>query len=1041
MPMRVVVCLGLLLSVSLRAQDRVASLDLPARDEVRVIVELRDEPSPRLAATAARPRALGRLRADVERTGARVRHEFSIVLSGLSATVRPDELEAIRALPNVARVVETRRVRATLASSVAATGADRVWQSYGTRGAGTVVAVIDTGIDMQHEAFGQRIIGGWDFINGDADADDDNGHGTHVAGIVAANGGGLVGVAPDAKLLAYKVLDHNGSGDSSDLIAAIERALDPNGDGDLSDRADVINMSLSGPGPEDDPLVTAVDRAVAAGSVVVVSAGNTGRYYDMGIPSAAPAAITVGAIGRDNALAPFSTRGPTKELLTAKPEIVAQGVDIVSAKRDGGTIAATGTSMAAPHVAGVAALLRAIRPEATPAEIKAAMVSTAVPVADDVMAAGAGRLDAHAAAQQSVFPWPAVVSFGRTSGVPAQWTATATVSLTNRSAQARTFTVTKTTGERSGVAITVSPASVRLAPGETQQVTLRLDVDHTRVPSPTMGSLSFGGAVTFSSGTVSARVPWVFIKAAKISLQWKSDTAFDGLIVGRDVSRLIGATSPRMITTLLPPGAYDIVIASRTARQEPLLLVKEQIDAAGDPEIVASVRDANHTLTLASVDETGEPLALAGNIRCQRHVVFDFPDGRGIDLLRIPFEAQRIFVSDVHLLRTLSFEQCSDASRGAIFAAEYDVPLPLTENVTLRNAPSDYASNPVQIPVPATVEAPTVLLYGGLETRTAGGNYFYGGPIRGTATRPVWRGTIFTMPTVHEDVSGSAIAGIGSGTRLDGIMSQPLHRDGDRLVSSRGITPTPNDFSVPLGEAVTIGTGPLFPMAATVAGGDRFFSSFVEWRGLQGETYRFDVSNESYELYDASGALLRTQTQMCCAGVTPGAYRVVGRASLRSDGIAHESTLITNVDTRREDHVPPAMTALRFVDGDGAIARRVGEGAAMFFSAYDLYSDARLYTYTQPLPAETVRVEWRRNGTAEWIAAAAVIVSEDHADYEASGHPATGTHFRVDLADAVRTGGVMDVRIRFADASGNSSEWIGERAFVAGSGRRRAARR
>ena len=123
-----------------------------------------------------------------------------------------------------------------------------VWNS-GLRGQGTSIAIIDTGIDYTHPNLGGcfgtgcKVIGGYDFANRDNDPMDDNGHGTHCAGI-AAGKGSLNGVAPDAKLYAYKVLDFNGGGDFSDVIAAIGRAMDPNGDGNFSDRVDVISLSL-----------------------------------------------------------------------------------------------------------------------------------------------------------------------------------------------------------------------------------------------------------------------------------------------------------------------------------------------------------------------------------------------------------------------------------------------------------------------------------------------------------------------------------------------------------------------------------------------------------------------------------------------------------------------------------------------------------------------------------------------------------------------------------------------------------------------------
>src|SRR5690606_13064535 len=148
------------------------------------------------------------------------------------------------------------------------------------------VAVLDTGIDYRHPDLGGcfgvdcKVVGGANFVEGEDSTDpmDYEGHGTHVAGIVAANGN-LKGVAPDAKLYAFKVLDNNGNGTDSAIIAGLERAADPDGDPLTDDQVDVINMSLGGWGGADSPLSEAANAAMDAGIVVVVAAGNEGGGY------------------------------------------------------------------------------------------------------------------------------------------------------------------------------------------------------------------------------------------------------------------------------------------------------------------------------------------------------------------------------------------------------------------------------------------------------------------------------------------------------------------------------------------------------------------------------------------------------------------------------------------------------------------------------------------------------------------------------------------------------------------------------------------
>lgn len=244
-------------------------------------------------------------------------------------------------------------------------GVDRidaeVVHNRNNKGTGVKVAVIDTGIDKDHPDLAANVKGGvnlvlqWLGLNVDPNAwDDDNGHGSHVAGIIAAadNGIGVIGVAPEAWLYGIKVLDKNGQGYWSDIIAGIDWAVDPNGDGDRSDRMDVINMSLGATtAPED--LGRACNEAYLAGIVVVAAAGNNGDSNpddDVIWPAKYGSVIAVAATDSNDTRASWSSDGPEVEL-------AAPGVSVYSTYKNGGYATMSGTSMASPHVAGTAALV------------------------------------------------------------------------------------------------------------------------------------------------------------------------------------------------------------------------------------------------------------------------------------------------------------------------------------------------------------------------------------------------------------------------------------------------------------------------------------------------------------------------------------------------------------------------------------------------------------------------------------------------------------------------------------------------------------
>jgi len=218
----------------------------------------------------------------------------------------------------------------------------------GNIGTGVRVAIIDSGIDYTHPDLGANYVGGYDFVNNDSDPMDDNGHGTHVAGTVAAikNGVGVVGVAPAASLYGLKVLNSSGSGSFSNVIAALQWAVD-NG-------IQVTNNSYGAGSDPGSTVKAAFDNSAAAGILHVAAAGNSGNCKGnnntVGYPARYDSVIAVAATNQSDSRPCFSSTGPAVELS-------APGVSINSTQLGGGYVEFNGTSMASPHVAGAAALV------------------------------------------------------------------------------------------------------------------------------------------------------------------------------------------------------------------------------------------------------------------------------------------------------------------------------------------------------------------------------------------------------------------------------------------------------------------------------------------------------------------------------------------------------------------------------------------------------------------------------------------------------------------------------------------------------------
>ena len=332
--------------------------------------------------------------------GVEATHVFKLTPT-VAATMPAGAVFSLSDQPDIEYIWLDEEIRTCLDRSLPAIGVPAVWAS-GYRGTGIKIAIVDTGIDRAHPDFSGRIMAGASFVDGDFQ--DDNGHGTHVASTAAGTGAAqenrYVGVAPEASLYVARVLDRGGSGSMSGVMAGIEWAVDQD--------VHVINLSLGGSGSSDgqDALSMTCNVAVARGIVVCAAAGNAGPgARSIGSPGAAADVITVGAADRSDRVASFSSRGPTADGRT-KPDICFPGTDIVAARASGTSMgspvnahytSASGTSMATPHAAGLAALLLQARPDATPAEIKQAFMSTALGMGSDANAQGAGRAQAERA--------------------------------------------------------------------------------------------------------------------------------------------------------------------------------------------------------------------------------------------------------------------------------------------------------------------------------------------------------------------------------------------------------------------------------------------------------------------------------------------------------------------------------------------------------------------------------------------------------------------------------------------------------------------
>ena len=298
-------------------------------EKVDVLVSFKEKPGPAEQAL-------------IHNAGGKVKRNYHIVPT-IAASVPKGKLDSLRHNPKVTSVEED--IPMQIIEEALPWGIDRIDAEVvqgQNKGQGVRVAILDTGIDLDHPDL--RVAGNVTFVPETTSGDDDHGHGTMVAGIVAAldNEIGVVGVAPDAELYAVKVLNQNGSGVCSVILSGIEWAID----NDMQ----VINMSFGSLGGLPVSIIEALQKAHQAGIVLVAGAGNAGDLDIIYGPARYEAVIAVGATDQQDARASFSCTGSTLELM-------APGVGIPSTARGGGYSSGSGTSLSTPHVTGMAALL------------------------------------------------------------------------------------------------------------------------------------------------------------------------------------------------------------------------------------------------------------------------------------------------------------------------------------------------------------------------------------------------------------------------------------------------------------------------------------------------------------------------------------------------------------------------------------------------------------------------------------------------------------------------------------------------------------
>ncbi len=572
------------------------------------------------AVTRRQLTSLGAVAVDEQKNKAR---QFWAAVSD-TTTASPGRRLALET--GITRVWLDGRVEASLDRSVPQIGAPAAWAS-GYDGSGTDVAVLDTGIDTAHVDVAESLTASKVFTPDGALADR-HGHGTHVASIIAgsgaASGNRYRGVAPGADLLVGKVLGDDGFGQDSWIIDGMEWAA--------AQGAEVVNLSLGGaPTDGTDPMSRAVDALTASsGALFVIAAGNSGPYRaQVSTPAAADAALAVGNVHLDESLEWTSSRGPRLRDHGLKPEITGPGTGIVAARAAGTFLgeavddnytALTGTSMAAPHVAGAAAILAGQHPDWAAAQLKATLTSTASPNdTNTVYEQGAGRVDVAKASRQAVVVDQGALSMGYFT-LPYEdnesLRSTRTLTYTNSGPDPVVLDLAASASDpKAGTApasmVSVEPTSLTIAPGEQAAATVTVDVSEG--PSG-----EYGGAVVATAAGTTLRTALAFTKQGDMVDLTISARDRNGDPAGGTFTMLgyhkqpweeygyiqLGVSPGQERTITVPRGLYSVLGTISTPDRSGRFL--DEMTYAGTPQIDLQT---DRELTFDATE--GKPLSVA----------------------------------------------------------------------------------------------------------------------------------------------------------------------------------------------------------------------------------------------------------------------------------------------------------------------------------------------------------------------------------------------------------------------------------------------
>lgn len=953
-----------------------------------------------------------------------INFHYKRTFNGVAVTALVSDMQKLKALSVVDIISTDRQVKISDSETNALIGAPQAWAQYNITGKGVTIGIIDTGIDYRHPDLGggigagKKVIGGFDFVNNDSDPFDDNGHGTHVAGIAAANGPNLKGVAPDAQLYALKALGADGSGFDSWILAAIEKSVDPDGNPATNDALDVVNMSLGRFPDANEPISQAVNEAVARGVVFVTAAGNSGMAQTIDTPGIAEKAITVAASDNNDAITFFSSRGPTRTF-GLKPDICAPGLD-VNATLPGGLFGRkSGTSMAAPHVAGAAALILEKNPTWGPAIVKSALMQHTKSIGLNYIERGTGRLDVVEALNATSTFEPASIGVNpiRADSLTRK---IFQVKIYNHATVERTYNLS-VGGDLQipGLLGNISPTSLTVAPGNFGILTLTVDADSRLLAKREFPASYMGYLIATTSGD-RIELPVGLMNPNTVRFDFGSEWPEFVIALRKDqyffFSQIISPISSQQDVTLLP-GTYHFFAPYSGFR----VVLKEDLVVSSNTKVVWRKSQADKQISFQPKDEKGKPIPLARYL--SRGVTgLRYQDGVGGFFSLIPTALDTIYTSSASTKAVLDVHYLDRPSGKKVFYSLGSTLKGINGNQTLQ-------TNPASL-VPLTFK--------GSEKNSAGWqlvNYLaFGGP---NFAYTFWNGEPFQIDTTlviytepksrdsnilfqnHELKTSGSPVGFQSPSFVlydkDSLVfkTQPFGEFLSRSMTSQGLP-----RQIPVGTGLHTSTSQVFNH------GPDFYIGFNVWQGVfNGVLGDMAFANLPFRVKREGNVIARgfVKNQSQNDGLssflqpilltsTPGlfsveldfdVYQVAGRFG--------KSNVVFEFDTRRADPIPPTVRQLQLWSGSSVVDQLSASAGAWIRVVSLDYCGSGCYGVEQP----TVIARYRLKDSPVWTSLT------------------TTNPERIDLPVGLPNG-FYDLEVRLVDKLGNSFKQVLSPAFLVG---------